>query len=33
MLGGHALFLGPSDIQLGTNETVKVSAKWIYTYI
>ena len=24
MLGGHALFLGPQDIQLGVNETMKV---------
>jgi len=26
LLGGHALFLGPSDIQLGVNETMKDSA-------
>lgn len=26
MLGGHALFLGPSDIQLGTNESLKDTA-------
>lgn len=24
MLGGHALFLGPQDIQLGVNESLKV---------
>lgn len=26
LLGGHALFLGPSDIQLGTNESMKDTA-------
>jgi len=26
LLGGHALFLGPSDIQLGTNESLKDTA-------
>jgi len=26
-LGAHPLFLGPSDIQLGVNETVKDSAR------
>lgn len=25
MLGGHALFLGPQDIQLGVNESLKAS--------
>lgn len=24
ILGGHALFLGPQDIQLGVNESLKV---------
>ena len=27
LLGGHALFLGSEDVQLGVNETVKDSAK------
>ncbi|CAN0480460.1 unnamed protein product [Discosporangium mesarthrocarpum] len=27
LLGGKALFLGPSDIQLGVNETMKDTAK------
>jgi ornithine carbamoyltransferase len=27
MLGGHALFLGPDDIQLGTNESMKDTAR------
>ncbi len=26
MLGGHALFLGPSDIQLGVNESMRDTA-------
>ena len=26
LLGGHALFLGPSDIQLGVNESMKDNA-------
>lgn len=27
LLGGRALFLGPSDIQLGVNESMKDTAK------
>ena len=29
LLGGQALFLGPQDIQLGVNESLKVG-RWIY---
>lgn len=27
LLGGHALFLGPTDIQLGVNESMKDTAR------
>ena len=30
LLGGRALFLGPTDIQLGVNESMKDTAKVLY---
>ena len=32
MLGGHALFLGPQDIQLGINESLKVRSTRPFTH-
>jgi ornithine carbamoyltransferase len=30
MLGGHALMLGPQDVQLGVNETMQDTCEWQY---
>jgi ornithine carbamoyltransferase len=33
MLGGHALMLGPQDVQLGVNETLKDTGLFLLQYL